>query len=169
MLLNFPLPIFPKYLLIDFSDIPALISALILGPVAGILVELVKNILDYFLTGSITGVPIGPLANFIAGCTFILPIYYIYRKFKSKKGMIMALIIATLIMSVSMSILNYYVILPAYTFFMHAPVLSAEETRQFIVASIFPFNLVKGSLITIVFMLVFSNLSGWLQKQAVQN
>ena len=66
MLLNFPLPPFPNFLMIDFSDIPALIAALIFGPVAGILVELFKNILDYFMTGSATGVPVGNIANFVA-------------------------------------------------------------------------------------------------------
>ena len=49
MLLNFPLPPFPKFLMVDFSDIPALIAALIFGPVAGILVEFLKNTLDYFI------------------------------------------------------------------------------------------------------------------------
>ena len=52
MLLNFPLPPFPNFLFIDFSDIPALIAALIFGPVAGILVEFFKNGLDYIMTGS---------------------------------------------------------------------------------------------------------------------
>ncbi|WP_301281715.1 ECF transporter S component [Lysinibacillus capsici] len=67
MLLNFPIPPFPQFLMIDFSDIPALIAALIFGPAAGILVELIKNILDYFMTGSATGVPVGHIANFAAG------------------------------------------------------------------------------------------------------
>ena len=47
MLLNFPLPLFPNFLFIDFSDIPALIAALIFGPIAGILVEFFKNVLNY--------------------------------------------------------------------------------------------------------------------------
>ncbi|WP_141231671.1 ECF transporter S component, partial [Niallia circulans] len=52
MMLKFPIPPFPSYLKVDFSDIPALVAALILGPGAGILVELIKNILDYLITGS---------------------------------------------------------------------------------------------------------------------
>ena len=61
MLLNFPIPPFPAFLKIDFSDIPALIGALVFGPMAGIMIELLKNVLDYFMTGSETGVPVGHL------------------------------------------------------------------------------------------------------------
>ena len=82
MLLNFPIPPFPNFLKIDFSDIPALIGTLIFGPMAGVLIELFKNILDYFMTGSETGVPIGHFANFISGLVFILPTYYLYKKLK---------------------------------------------------------------------------------------
>ncbi|HJV17794.1 MAG TPA: ECF transporter S component, partial [Bacillales bacterium] len=87
MLLNFPIPPFPNFLLIDFSDIPALLAVLIFGPVAGILVEFFKNVLNFFLTGSATGVPVGHIANFIAGILFILPVYYVFNKLKSRKGM----------------------------------------------------------------------------------
>lgn len=86
MVLNFPLPGFPTFLLIDFSDIPALIAALIFGPVAGIIVELIKNLLDYVMTGSLTGVPVGHIANLAAGVLFILPTYFVYKRLNSKKG-----------------------------------------------------------------------------------
>ncbi|MBA4537325.1 ECF transporter S component [Bacillus aquiflavi] len=166
MILNFPIPPFPVFLEIDFSDIPALIAALIYGPAAGILVEIIKNILDYFMKGSPTGVPVGHIANVIAGITYILPTYYIYRKFKSKKGMTIGLMAGTIIMAIFMSVLNYYVILPAYTLFLNAQAMSAPETRQMVVGAILPFNIVKGFFITIVFMLLFNKLSNWINKQA---
>ncbi|KAA9026164.1 ECF transporter S component [Niallia endozanthoxylica] len=165
MLVNFPIPPFPNFLKIDFSDIPALIGALIFGPMAGILVELLKNVLDYFMTGSETGVPVGHMANFIAGILFILPTYYIYNKMKSKKGMTFALIIGSILMSGIMSILNYYIILPAYTFFLNWPAMSGTEIRQYIVAGILPFNLIKGLAMSLVFMLLFTKMGTWLNKQ----
>ena len=169
MLLNFPLPPFPQFLMVDFSDVPALIGALILGPVAGILIELLKNVLDYFLTGSATGVPVGHVANFIAGILFILPSYYIYQRIKSSKGMTFGLILGTLSMAVLMSVLNYYLILPAYTFFLNSPAMTGEETRQMIVTAILPFNLLKGLLISVVFMLLFARMGTWMNKQTIQN
>ncbi|MFE8695616.1 ECF transporter S component [Cytobacillus sp. FJAT-53684] len=165
MLLNFPIPPFPGFLMIDFSDIPALIAVLIFGPVAGILVELFKNILDYFMTGSATGVPVGHIANFVAGILYILPTYYVYNKLKTKKGMTFGLVVGTLIMAIIMSVLNYFVIYPAYTFFLNMPAMSAPEIRTVVVTAILPFNIVKGLLITIVFMLLFARMSPWINKQ----
>lgn len=165
MLLNFPLPPFPKFLMVDFSDVPALIAALIFGPVAGILVELFKNVLDYFMTGSETGVPVGHLANFVAGVLFILPTYYLYQRLKTNKGMTFALTVGTISMAVLMSVLNYYVFLPAYTLFLNMPAMSAPETKQFIVAGILPFNIVKGLLMSVVFMLMFTRMKTWIERQ----
>lgn len=165
MLLNFPLPPFPKFLMVDFSDIPALIAALIFGPAAGILVELIKNILDYFMTGSETGVPVGHAANFAAGVLFILPTYYIYHKLNTKKGMTFALVAGTISMAILMSVLNYFVFLPAYTLFLNMPAMSGPEARQLIVAGILPFNIVKGILMSAVFMLMFARMKTWIERQ----
>lgn len=166
MLLNFPIPPFPSFLMIDFSDLPALIGALIFGPAAGILVELFKNILDYFMTGSDTGIPIGHMANFVAGIVFILPSYYIYSKLKTKKGMTFALVVGSISMAVIMSVLNYFVLLPAYSFFLNWPAMSGAEMRQYIVTGILPFNIIKGFIMSLVFMLLFIKLRPWLIKKA---
>jgi riboflavin transporter len=165
MLLNFPMPPFPKFLMVDFSDIPALIAALIFGPAAGILVELLKNVLDYFMTGSETGVPVGHAANFAAGVLFILPTFYIYQRVKTKMGMTFALVAGTASMAILMSVLNYYVFLPAYTMFLNMPAMSGPETKQFIVAGILPFNFVKGIMMSLVFMLIFTRMKTWMERQ----
>lgn len=162
MLLNFPLPPFPNFLFIDFSDLPALIAALIFGPVAGILVEFFKNGLDYIMTGSQTGVPVGHIANFLAGVLFILPTYYVYNKLKTRKGMTIALIVGTVIMAVMMSILNYVFILPAYTALLKFP-----DMRNLVVPWILPFNILKGVLMSSIFMLLFIRMQGWINKSAV--
>ncbi|MGM7635421.1 ECF transporter S component [Bacillus sp. Hm123] len=167
MLLNFPVPPFPGFLMVDFSEIPALIAAIVFGPLAGIMVEFIKNVLNFFVAGSPTGVPVGHFANFIAGVTFILPVYYVYKKFESKKGMVAALIAGTTVMAVMMSVLNYYVILPAYTLFLNAPAMSAPETKQLIISAILPFNFVKGLLMTAVFLLIYSRIQVWMKKQTI--
>jgi riboflavin transporter len=159
MLLQFPLPGFPNFLFVDFSDIPALIAALVFGPVAGILVEFFKNLLDFVMTGSQTGVPVGHIANFLAGITFVLPVYYIYNRLKTRKGMTMALVVGTLSMAVIMSILNYLLILPAYTVLMGFP-----DMRNLVVPAILPFNILKGVMMSIIFMLVFVRMQAWINK-----
>ncbi|MEO2074291.1 MAG: ECF transporter S component [Bacillus sp. (in: firmicutes)] len=162
MLLNFPLPLFPNFLFVDFSDIPALIAALIFGPIAGILVELFKNVLNYLTTGSQTGIPVGHIANFLAGIVFVLPTYYVYNRLKTKKGMTLALIAGTIIMAVVMSILNYVIILPAYTVLMGFP-----DMRNLVVPAILPFNLLKGIMMSVIFMLLFVRMQAWINKFSV--
>jgi len=165
MLLNFPLPGFPSFLKVDFSDIPAIIAAMIMGPVAGILVELLKNILDLLTTGSETGVPVGHIANFVTGILFVLTVYFIYLKVKSKKGLAVALVTSTIVTAVVMSVLNYYVFLPMYYIFLG---YSAEDLPLiFAVTAILPFNLVKGAVISIVFILLFAKMNKWIHKQQV--
>lgn len=167
MLLNFPFPGFPSFLNVDFSDIPALMAALIFGPVAGILVEFIKNLMDLIMTGTLTVVPIGHIANFLAGILFVLPTYYVFKKLNSKKGMTFALLAGTISMAVVMSVLNYFVFLPAYTFFMGWDAMSATESRKLVTAAILPFNVIKGLLITSVFMLLFIKLQTWINKQTI--
>lgn len=164
MMIKFPIPIFPSFLKVDFSDIPALIAAFTLGPVAAILVELLKNVLDYIASGSETGIPIGHLSNFSSGILFVLPTYWIFNRFKSKWGLISSLVFATIFMSVVMSLLNYFAILPAYVALLNWP-MSTVEIRSMVVAGILPFNIVKGILVAIIFVLLYSRLEKWLNKQ----
>lgn len=160
MLLDFPLPLFPSFLKIDFSDIPALIAAIIMGPVAGVLVELFKNLLDLITTGSVTGVPVGHIANFATGVIFILVTYAIFKKVGSKKGLTMGLIAATIVTAVVMSVLNYFVFLPMYLIFM-----GIEMPKSIAVSAILPFNILKGLMLTAVFLILFTKMQGWMMKQ----
>ncbi|PXA00423.1 riboflavin transporter RibU, partial [Staphylococcus pseudintermedius] len=84
--IKFPLPFLPPYLTIDFSDAPALLATFTLGPVAGLLVELIKNLLNFFFNLSD---PVGPIANFLAGASLLLVSYGIYRNNQSTKHLIL--------------------------------------------------------------------------------
>ncbi|KYG89057.1 ECF transporter S component [Metasolibacillus sp. FSL H7-0170] len=162
MMLDFPLPWFPVFLKIDFSDVPALIAAITMGPVAGIVVELIKNILDWLFKGAPTGVPVGHMANFVTGILFILPTYYFYKKFKTIPGLAVGLAVGTFVMSIGMSILNYFVFLPMYTYFLGWGSFDMYET---IVLGILPFNIIKGIIILTVALLLFRTMKTWIDKQ----
>lgn len=169
MMLDFPFPGLPTFLQIDFSDIPALIAAIVFGPSAGLMVEALKNILHYLIQGNATGVPVGELSNFIAGSLFILPSAYMFRRYKSLKGLFIGLGIGTLVMTIIMSILNYYVIMPAYTLFLNMPAMTAEATKQLVVLSIIPFNLIKGLIVTLLLVAIMSKMKTWLSNQIIIN
>ncbi|MBS4173315.1 ECF transporter S component [Bacillus sp. FJAT-49736] len=161
MLIKIPTP-FSSFLTIDFSDIPALIAALLFGPISAIIVEVIKNILDYFISGSETGIPIGHFANLLSGIFFVLPTYYVYKYNKTKRGMTIGLIVGTVILAILMSVLNYFVILPAYLALMHY-----ELPKGYVIAAVLPFNILKGISITILFMLLFVRLQNWLEKNSL--
>jgi len=163
MLLDFPLPGFPSFLKIDFSDIPALLGAIVMGPGTGVLIELFKNMIDVLTTGSETGVPVGHLANFATGTTFILTAYFIYSHVKSKKGLTMGLAAATVVTALTMTILNYLVFIPLYAKFMNF-----ELPKTLVITAILPFNLLKGIILSSVFFLLFLRLQTWISKQEIR-
>lgn len=160
--INFPLPFLPPYLKIDFSDVPALMASLIFSPVAGVIVVAVKNILYLAVSGA--GDPIGVTANFLAGLMFVLPVSILYHKFKGVKSVVTGLVTGTIIMAIGMSVLNYFLILPAYSWFM-----GWEMTDQAIWASVLvgvlPFNMIKGIVVALLFVPLFIKMRSWIEKQ----
>ncbi|MFJ8261352.1 ECF transporter S component [Rummeliibacillus sp. NPDC094406] len=168
MIFNFPLPPFPSFLEVDFSDVPAIMAAITMGPVAGIVVEFIKNILNWFYVGSPTGVPVGQIANFTTGILFIMPVYFIYKRLSSAKGLTTGLVIGTLTMAVGMSVLNYYLFMPMYNYFLNVPTETGIALRNSIVTGILPFNIIKGIIITAIMLLLFSSLKKWIVKQRKQ-
>ena len=165
MQLNFPLPAMPTFLKIDFSEIPAVLAIMTMGPVAGIAVELLKNVLHWFLSGSPTGVPVGEIANFVTGILFIMPIYFIFNKIKSAKGLTAGLIAGTVSMAVGMAALNYFVFLPMYTYFLNMPPYTGDALFNVIVLGILPFNLIKGTMLMVVSLLLYKSMSKWIDQQ----
>ncbi len=163
MLIEMPLAIFPEFLKIDISDFPAIIGALVMGPLAGMAIELIKILLNFILNGTITG-GIGELANFVIGISLVLPIAYIYQTKKCFKRAVSASLIGTVIMALIGGIMNYLVLLPLYAriFGMKVmdfvnmasalPILGKHISTEMdlIFISIIPFNIVKGLLLTVL-------------------
>lgn len=168
MLLNFPLPALPSFLKVDFSDVPALIAAITMGPLAGILVAFFKNVLYWMFSGSPTGVPVGEIANFATSILFMLPVYAIYRKVSTTKGLTLGLSTGVLTMAIGMSVLNYLIFLPMYTYFLNMPAITGPALRDTIFLGILPFNLIKGILLAAVVLVLFKSMKTWIDKQTAQ-
>lgn len=162
---EFPVPLSPSFARMDLSDLPALIGAFAHGPVSGVLIELVKNALQ-LLTSSTGG--IGELANFIMGSSFVVAAGLVYKHHKTKKTAILACLIASVIMGVVATVVNYFILLPVFEAFMPLDQLIASfgEFMPFIKTKLdvvlfnaFPFNLLKGIGISIVTMLLYKRLT----------
>ena len=67
ILMNFEFPIpflAPSFYQLDFSEIPVLVGAFAMGPVAGIFIELVKILVHLVTMGTVTA-GVGDFANFL--------------------------------------------------------------------------------------------------------
>lgn len=173
-LFEFPLPIFPAFLKIDLSDIPAMLGGFALGPVAGILIELIKNILNIVIKGS-GSAGIGELANFIVGSAYVITSGALYKHSKSKKNAAVSLTAGVLVMTLVASVANYYVFLPLYETVLHFPIEAmvqegakvnglVKDFNSFVVYSILPFNLLKGFVVSMITFLAYKKLSPILHK-----
>ncbi|GEP84782.1 riboflavin transporter [Staphylococcus piscifermentans] len=154
MFIKFPLPFLPPYLTLDFSDVPALLATFLFGPVAGVIVELIKNLLNFLFN---MGDPIGPVANFAAAVSFLLTAFYVSKLSKGKLNIIIGLIAGTLVMTLVLSILNYFVLLPLYGMIMNLADV-VKNLKIIIVSGIIPFNIIKGIAVSIIFLLLYKRL-----------
>lgn len=164
--ISFPLPLLPPFLKVDLSDVPALIAGLIFSPAAGVLVVFLKNAL-YFVAKGATD-PIGVTANFIAGTIYIFPVAYLYHKYNGVKSVVAGLVIGTTVMAITMAVLNYYVILPAYVLLMGFEEMSQSVKFASVVKGILPFNFIKGIIISLLFVPLFMKMKVWIDEKRLQ-
>ncbi|GAK07334.1 ECF transporter S component [Geomicrobium sp. JCM 19038] len=165
MFISFPIPFLPaNFLSLDFSEIPVLLAAILFSPVAGIAVAGVKIALYTLFMGA--GDPIGMVTNFMASLAFVLPIAYIYRRFRTTKSLVLGIGVGTVSLTVILSVLNYFIFLPAYVWLVGMD-LSSGMMLTMVLGGILPFNLIKGIVVGAVFVPVFLKLYPLLKKQRV--
>ena len=112
MFISFSLPIIPSFIKLDFSELPALIAAFSMGPVSGVEVCFIKNLVN--LTMSTTG-GAGELCNFLMGVTFVVPAGLLYKFRKDRWGALWGSLLGAVIMAAMSFPINLYISYPAYT------------------------------------------------------
>jgi riboflavin transporter FmnP len=165
MFIEFPLPLFPPFLKIDLSDIGALVGAFAFGPVAGIAIELLKNILHLMRTS--TG-GVGELANFIVGAALVGPAGFIYVRNKSMKTALLGLTFGTVVMAIVGAAANYFILIPFYENFMpidqiiqmaKASNSLIVDLNAYILYAVIPFNVLKGIVVSVLTLLIYKRIS----------
>ena len=164
MIFEVPLPfIAPSFYGMDISEVPVLVGTFALGPVAGVVMELVKLILKPTSTGFV-----GEFANFCVGCSLALPAGFIYRLNKTKKGAVIGMAAGTVIMTIVAVILNAVVMLPFYSHFMPLDTIIAagaainpaiSNVWTFVILAVGPFNRLKGVIVSLLTALVYKRVS----------
>lgn len=112
MFISFSLPIIPSFIKLDFSELPALIAAFSMGPVSGVVVCFIKNLVN--LAMSTTG-GVGELCNFLMGVTFVVPAGLLYKFRKDRWGALWGSLLGAVIMAAMSFPINLYISYPAYT------------------------------------------------------
>lgn len=177
MFFEFPVPFAPSFYELDFSEIPALIGAFAFGPVAGVMIEFCKIFLKLLLKGTSTAF-VGDLANFVVGCSFILPASIIYMMKKTKKNAIAASVVGTLIMTVFGTMFNAVYLLPAFAKLYGMPLdviigmgtainSNITSVTTLVIFAVAPLNLLKGGSVSLATVLVYKKLSPILKEGTI--
>ncbi|MDO4308650.1 MAG: ECF transporter S component [Eubacteriales bacterium] len=171
MNLEFPLPFLaPSFYQLDFSEIPALLAAFSMGPLAGVLTELVKILVHLVTKGTMTA-GVGDLANFIFGCTFVVPagLIYRYHNVKSRKHAVVGMAVGTVLTAIVACFINAFILLPAYGKAFGMPIeafiemgtavrSSVHNLLGFAVLIIVPFNIFKYTLTSIIVFFIYKRI-----------
>ena len=164
MFISFKLPFMPSFISLDFSELPALIASFTLGPLSGVAVCFVKNLVN--LTQSMTG-GVGELSNFIIGSAFVLPAGLIYKKHRNLAGAAIGSVLGALFMAVLGLFSNYFIVYPIYTNLMPMEAImgmyqainpSVENLWQALIVFNLPFTFCKGLISAVVTLLVYKKL-----------
>ncbi|MBQ1310530.1 MAG: ECF transporter S component [Blautia sp.] len=164
-MIEISVPIMPSFLKFDFSDLPALIGSFTLGPVSGILIELVKNILHTFDSGSFG---VGELSNFLLGAVFVGIAGLVYKLKRSKKGALTGALAGAAAMAVMSVPFNYFVVYPVYYNFMpeetilgmyQAILPSVKSILHSLLVFNMPFTFVKGIVNVVITFLIYKRIS----------
>ena len=129
MFIEFPVPVMPSFIKFDISDLPPLFASFALGPVYGVIAELIKNILHIIVKGT-TSAGVGELSNFLFGAVFCLVAGFIYKSDKNKKSAVIGCIAGALAMGIICLPINYFIVYPAYVKFYKMPLEYTTENAM---------------------------------------
>ncbi|MDO4778438.1 MAG: ECF transporter S component [Tissierellia bacterium] len=172
--LKFPLPFAPTFMTVDFGDVPTLISGFALGPIAGIITVILKNLINLMINGTTTAY-VGELSNIIVGSTFVGISSIIYHRNKTRKNAAIGLVIGILAMSMLATLSNYFVIFPLYAKMFGMPlegfVKAVPASNTFVksyfdvmVFAVVPFNIVKGLFNALATLAIYKYISSIFKK-----
>ncbi|MDR1253687.1 MAG: ECF transporter S component [Oscillospiraceae bacterium] len=162
--LRFNLPFMPSFIKMDLAKLPAIIATYSMGPFSGISVCLLKNIITIPFSSTFI---IGPLANFLLECSFILPLGIIYVKNKSKYSAILSCIVGSLSMAITSFPINYYILYPIYfQIISENKILNMYQAifpqinsiSEALLTFNVPFTLLKGLLVSFIASLLYKRL-----------
>ena len=174
MLAEIPLPFFPPFYKLDFSEAVVLMGGFALGPLSAVAIEALKIILNLMFTGTMTAY-VGEFANFLIGLSFVLPAVLYYHRKKTRQNAIRGLVIGSVCLVVVGALLNGLVLLPAYSYFYHMPmdaligmgsalIPAIKDRLTFVLFATAPFNLIKAVVTSLITIALYKRISPILHR-----
>lgn len=169
LVFKFPLPFAPPFMTVDFGDVPSLIAGFALGPIAGIITVIIKNIINVMFNGTMTAF-VGEFSNIIVGSAFVGISALVYKKHKTRKYAIFGLAVGLICMTLIATLSNYFVVFPLYAKAFGIPIQALVDQAAMVNAkvssfealmlfAVVPFNLVKGALNALVTIFIYKYIS----------
>ena len=173
MIFEFPMPFAPSFYKLDFSEIPVLITAFAFGPVAGVMVEFCKIVLNLLMDSTTTAF-VGELANFMVGCSFILPASIIYLHKKNRKSAVIGCVIGTICLTIFGTSFNAIYLVPKFAELYGMPLEAIigmgtainpaiTDLTTLVMFAVAPLNIIKGVSVSIITMLIYKKLSRFMK------
>lgn len=167
MFLSFPVPLMPGFIKLDFSELPALIASFSMGPLSGVAVCFLKNLVNLLAT---TTAGAGELCNFLMGATFVLPAGLLYRKLGGRRGALAGSLAGAAVMALCSLPINYFISYPAYTLFYGLTVPQILDLYRLINPNVsnltealvwfnMPFTFLKGLCDVLLTFLIYKKIS----------
>ena len=169
-MLDFPLPFLaPGFYKLDFSELPVMLCGFYLGPSAAVFCEVIKIILKLLFKSTSTAF-VGDFANFVVGCSLVLPATIVYHTHKSKTSALWGCVVGTLVLTLVGSFFNAVYLLPKFSQLYGLPLdaiigMGAEINpgitgiSSFVMLAVAPLNLIKGTMISVLTMLLYKRVA----------
>ncbi len=177
VLMSFEIPLWfaPSFYEIDFSEVPVLICGFAYGPMAGVIAELCKEFVKLFIKGTSTAF-VGDLANYVIGCSLVLPASIIYHVKKTRRAALIGMGAGTVFMSVFGSAFNAFYLIPTYVVLFGMPLDAIigmgtavnpgiQSVGTLVLFAVVPFNLLKGVADSAITFLLYKKLSPVIHAQ----
>lgn len=173
--LDFPVPLMPSFIKLDLSNVISLLAGFALGPIEGVAVCLIKNLVHLVIKGMGTTMGIGDIFDFVTSAAFALTASLIYQRSKTKIQAVKACVIGVIVFTLISLPLNYFIVYPIYfkAYGGESAILGMYQEIMPSVGSTFealcifnlPFTFVKGVICALVTILIYKPLSPLLKSK----
>ena len=161
---------------LDLSTLPAILAGFAMGPLPGVAVVVIKNLVHMLGTSTAC---VGEMADIIMSSCFIIPASLIYRRRKDRKSAVLSMAVGTVLMTIAGVLVNYFILIPAYQTLMNLPLevivgmgmkvwSYIDNTVKLVIFITAPFNILKGAVLSVVTYLLYKRVSPLLHQKSAR-